>query len=291
MQDTVVVLGAGGFLGRYICREFSRQGTRVVGVGRTPPEPAEVSGFIQGNLLELELSGILRTEKPRWLINAAGGASVGQSFDEPHADWQKTVLVQARILEALRQSDAAAFYLFLSSAAVYGEPVRLPVTEDMPCRPISPYGMHKWQAELLQEEYTRFYGLRGAVLRIFSAYGEGLQRQVVYELSQKIRRAETQIEVYGTGEETRDFIHAADVARAVYCVAKAEATGVFNVASGRQTRIAELAQQLVDQLKPGLPISFTGEGKEGNPLRWQADVSKLRQLQFHCSCQLIGAGS
>jgi len=108
----------------------------------------------------------------------------------------------------------------------------------------------------------------------------------VYELSQKIRRAETQIEVYGTGEETRDFIHAADVARAVCCVAKTEATGVFNVASGRQTRIAELAQQLVDQFKPGLPICFSGEGKEGNPLRWQADVTKLRQLQFHC-CNLL----
>ena len=287
MQDAAVVLGAGGFLGRYICREFSRQGIRVVGVGRTQPELSKVSEFIQGNLLDLDLSAIIRAEQPRWLINAAGGASVGESFADPHADWQKTVFVQARVLEAIRQSDGDAFYIFLSSAAVYGEPTQLPVTEEMPCQPISPYGMHKWQAELPQEEYARFFGLRGAVLRIFSAYGEGLQRQVVYELSQKIQRAQRQIEVYGTGEETRDFVHAADVAQAIFLAAQAQSSGVFNVGSGRQTGIADLAQALVERLNPGLQIIFTSEEKEGNPRRWQADVTKLQQIGFRCTKTLL----
>ena len=288
MVEKVIVLGAGGFLGRYICREFVQRDYCVVGIGRTSPDRGEVSSFIRGDLLKLDLPAIFRLENSRWLINAAGGASVGDSFVTPHRDWQKTVLVQARVLEALRQSESEALYLFLSSAAVYGEPTRLPVKEEMSCQPISPYGMHKWQAELLQEEYVRFFGLRGAILRIFSAYGEGLKRQVVYELSQKILQAKTQLEVYGTGEESRDFIHAADVARAVYCVATAEAKGVFNVASGTQTRIADLAKILVAQLRPGLPIVFSGSGKVGNPLKWQADTSKLQVLQFFCNQSIIG---
>ena len=279
MQDTAVVLGAGGFLGRYICREFSRHGIRVIGIGRTAPAAGEVACFIPGELLAIELANIFATEKPRWVINAAGGASVGQSFTDPFADWQRTVQVQARVLEGLRTSQCNAFYLFLSSAAVYGEPGELPISEATPCKPISPYGMHKWQAEMLQEEYGRFWGLRGAVLRIFSAYGEGLTRQVVYDLSQKILQAESKLEVYGTGEETRDFIHATDVARAIFCIAQQEAEGIINVASGQQTRIADLARSLVDRLRPGLPIVFTGEEKAGNPRQWEADVARLRELQ------------
>lgn len=282
MQETAMVLGAGGFLGRYICREYLQAGHRVVGVGRSRSLPEETSDFVQGDLRELDLATLFAEEHPRWIINAAGGSSVGESFADPHGDWMKTVFVQARVLEALRQSEIDAFYIFLSSAAVYGEPTRLPIREEDPCKPISPYGMHKWQAEILQQEYGEHYGLRGATLRIFSAYGEGLRKQVVYELSQKIQQAATHLEVMGTGEETRDFIHAADVARAVNCIATKEAEGIYNVASGQQTSIAELARALVERQKPDLQIVFSGRKKTGNPIQWHADVTKLRQMQFCC---------
>lgn len=278
MCQTILVLGAGGFLGRYICREGQARGYRVVAVGRTPPAKSECNAFVQGDLLELNLLQLLREQAPAYLVNAAGASSVGQSFVEPYRDFQQNVEVQVKVLEGLRQYGKTCFYIFLSSAAVYGEPETLPVREDMSCRPISPYGFHKRQAELLQEEYVRFFGLKGAVLRIFSAYGEGLKRQVVYELTRKIKEAKEFLEVYGTGEETRDFIHASDVARIAYAIAEKKAEGVFNVASGKQTRIADLAQELVDELRPGLPIVFTGEGKEGNPLKWEANITKLREI-------------
>ena len=280
MQGIAIIFGAGGFLGRYICQQFLRQGNKVVGVGRTPPEAEELSRFIAGDILNMNLNSIFQELQPRWVINAAGGASVGKSFANPYEDWRQTVEVQAKILEAIRLCDSKPFYIFLSSAAVYGEPGYLPIRESAPCRPISPYGMHKWQAELLQEEYTQFYKIQGAILRIFSAFGEGLHKQVVYELCQKILQSDNQLEVYGTGEETRDFIHASDVAQAVYCVAEKKATGIINVASGEQTRIADLARMLVEQLRPNFPIKFTGEGKNGNPHRWQADVRLLKLLHL-----------
>lgn len=278
MEKTVLILGAGGFLGRYLCREGKKRGWRVIGVGRKVPAESNCDAFFQGDLLELDLQHLLREAAPACVIHAAGASSVSDSFLHPYRDFQQNVEVQAKMLEGIRQYGKNCFYVFLSSAAVYGEPETLPVREDMPCRPISSYGFHKRQAELLQEEYTRFFGLKGAVLRIFSAYGEGLERQVVYELTKKIQEAKDFLEVYGTGEETRDFIHASEVARIVYAIAEKKAEGVFNVASGKQTCIADLAQRLVNELRPGLPIVFTGEGKEGNPLKWEADITKLREI-------------
>ena len=278
MKKTVLILGAGGFLGRYLCREGKIRGWRVVGVGRKIPTDSECDDFLAEDLLELDLQRLLRKTSPECIINAAGASSVSDSFLNPYRDFQQNVEVQAKMLEGIRQYGKKCFYIFLSSAAVYGEPETLPVREDTSCRPISPYGVHKRQAEVLQEEYVRFFGLKGAALRIFSAYGEGLERQVVYELTKKIQEAKDFLEVYGTGEETRDFIHASEVARIVYAIAEKKAEGVFNVASGKQTRIADLAQRLVNELRPGLPIVFTGEGKEGNQLKWEADITRLSEI-------------
>ena len=281
MINTIVVLGAGGFLGRYICREFSLHGHRVVAVGHTSPAKDEAARFVRGDLLEMDLEAVFSEEKPRWVVNAAGTSSVSKSFEDPYKDWQQTVNLQARVLDGLKKYiPNNIYYVFLSSAAVYGEPQHLPISEDAPCCPISPYGMHKWQAELLQEGYGRFFGLKGAVLRIFSAYGEGLNRQVVYELKERIRQSEKQLVVYGTGAETRDFIHAIDVARAVYHISNKEASGIFNVASGHSTSIADLAKQLVMKIKPELSISFSGKGKTGDPVKWEADISRLCATGF-----------
>ena len=289
MQQTVMVFGAGGFLGSYICEEFRRHEYRVVGVGRHfPRKQLALAQFYQVDLLGADLEDLFHREKPDIVINAAGSSSVSQSFLQPYEDWRQNVHVQARILEAFRIAIPDSFYGFLSSAAVYGEPAKLPIDEETTCRPISPYGMHKRQAELLQEEYSQFYALQGAVLRIFSAYGEGLRKHVVYELTQKILLATDHLAVYGTGEETRHFIHAGDVARAVALVVQQKASGVYNVASGQQTSIGELAKLLVARLRPGLPIIFSGEGKAGNPLKWEADVSRLKRVGFVAAQNILG---
>src|SRR5438552_189686 len=79
-------------------------------------------------------------------------------------------------------------------------------------RRLSPYGYHKRQAELICEEFSRVYALPTAVARIFSAYGPGLRRQVVWDICEKAL-ATGKLELRGTGAESRDFIHAADIAR------------------------------------------------------------------------------
>lgn len=134
--------------------------------------------------------------------------------------------------------------------------------------------------EQLLEQAARFQGLQAVSLRIFSAYGPGLRRQVVWEACRQAVR-DGEIVLDGTGGETRDFLHAADVARAVRCTAENlfPRDGVILVASGREVSIQELAEQ-VARTAGTPPPRFRGNPRPGDPARWSADIQRLRALGF-----------
>jgi UDP-glucose 4-epimerase len=148
-------------------------------------------------------------------------------------------------------------------------------------QPLSPYGYHKRQCELLCEEFARIFGLQTASVRIFSAYGPGLRRQVVWDICHKILISR-ELKLHGTGRESRDFIHAADVARALgTIVEKAALEGeIYNLASGSEVSIAALADLLRKELDPSVEPIFSGTGRAGDPCNWRADVSRLAALGF-----------
>jgi UDP-glucose 4-epimerase len=184
-------------------------------------------------------------------------------------------------LNALRQNNPKSRFILLSSAAVYGNPQRLPITEEHPPNPISPYGFHKWMSELLCKEFYQVYRIPSASVRIFSAYGPGLRRQVIWDLCHKAL-TQPELRLQGTGQESRDFIHAAEVARAIYLLAgralcQAE---IYNLASGIETKIDTLAKMILNVLEVDIPISFDGIVPTGNPMNWRADLSCLSQLGF-----------
>ncbi|MGL4622519.1 MAG: NAD-dependent epimerase/dehydratase family protein, partial [Chroococcidiopsis sp.] len=172
-------------------------------------------------------------------------------------------------------------FIFLSSAAVYGNPQSLPVSESHSPLPVSPYGFHKWQCEQLCLEFTNIYGLPTASARIFSAYGPGLRRQVVWDIFQKIitQRSPT---LQGTGRESRDFIHAIDIAAALFVIATTGSMQgeVYNIGSGREVTIAELVSLVLDTLCYDCNPEFDGVVPIGVPLYWKADTTKLSALGF-----------
>jgi UDP-glucose 4-epimerase len=178
-------------------------------------------------------------------------------------------------------------FILLSSAAVYGNPKILPVTEDTPLKPISPYGYHKIICEQLVEEYHLLHGIPSAVIRIFSAYGGGLRKQVVYDLLQKFADPNnTEVEILGTGEETRDFIHALDVAKIVELIADKEACGTFNAASGHETSMRELADLISSCFTSSKKITYNGIRRQGDPVNWRANISRLSSIGFKPSLSL-----
>lgn len=289
-SKSLLVTGVAGFIGRYVARHLSEQGWSVIGIDNSPPENAPLSNLLAYHRLQLPdaaLNGLLQEHSPQVCIHCAGRASVGLSLTDPAADFQASPILTFEILNALRLKAPSCRFIFLSSAAVYGNPESLPVSETQPPAPVSPYGFHKLQCEQLCLEFAKVYGLPTASMRIFSAYGPGLRRQVVWDISRKVI-TQNSLSLQGTGNESRDFIHALDIARALSAVATcAPMEGeVYNLGSGREVAIAQLANMILDALESDCTPVFDGVVPAGTPLNWQADVSKLQALGFTASVPL-----
>jgi len=287
MPDRILVTGACGFLGFHICNYFGQRGHSIAAVDRksVPSEMADLyPNLWKSSVISLpddRFIDLINDFQPALLIHCAGSASVPYSMQEPYDDFQQSVAVTAFILDALRKHLPSCHFIFLSSAAVYGNPEKLPVTEETPCKPISPYGYHKYMCEMLCNEYNSIYNIKISILRIFSAYGERLRKQVIFDLCKKfVDPSSNTIEVYGTGNETRDFIHALDIARAIEYIYHEGASGTFNVASGIQTSVKAIVELIKNALSSNKNIVYNGIVRPGDPLYWQADISKLSALGF-----------
>jgi UDP-glucose 4-epimerase len=293
MPERILVTGAGGFLGSHICNYFGQQGHDIAAVDRVsvPSDMAHLypnlRSFYSMDLPDDTFVSVIGEFQPDLLIHCAGSASVPYSMQAPYDDFQHSAGLTAFILEAVRKYAPSCHFIFLSSAAVYGNPQKLPVSEEAPCKPISPYGYHKYICEMLCQEYDSIYHIKSSALRIFSAYGERLRKQVIFDLCGKFSDPATvKVEVYGTGKETRDFIHATDIAKSVDYIHNAGASGVFNVAAGIQTPVGEVVEMIKNCFGSNKEIVYSGSVRPGDPLYWQADISKLVSLGFRRGVRL-----
>jgi UDP-glucose 4-epimerase len=289
-MKTVLVTGVSGFLGQYVARHFDSLGWRVIGVDRgIAPADVRVSlrAYHRWNLPDVRFGDLLRESTPRLLVHCAGPSSVVESFAHPERDFADGPALVFEILSQLRVCSPRTQFMFLSSAAVYGNPASLPVSESAKLLPISPYATHKMQCESLCAEFAKDVALRTASVRIFSAYGAGLRRQVIWDILQKAMTLDHVI-LQGTGAESRDFIHAMDVARAIERVSNAGnfIGEAYNLASGREVTIAELAEQVIYHLGFDVRVRFDGILPPGIPRNWCGDVRKLMALGFTPSMSL-----
>ena len=278
-----IIIGAAGFLGRHLSGYCSSRGIEVIGVDVVPceDEPA-FKEYYRVDAAEMDIGPILEKWAPYCLVNMAGNSTVRQSFLDPAGDFRNGPRLFQKILEAVRISSPETRVLFLSSAAVYGQPLSLPIREDMPLHPISSYGYGKVMSEILAKEYSSIYGLKTAVLRVFSAYGAGLKKQILWDLCTKCRNG-GQIMLNGSGNESRDFIHVEDICQAALLIAGHDPLNAqpFNVASGDEVSIRDLASCVLRSY--GLSevgLVFSGESVKGDPANWRADISRLEELGF-----------
>ena len=286
-KNHILLTGAPGFLGNDIATYFHNNGYEIIGIDRNEPLQKQIFPFKKVSLPSKNFDEILKQYSPHVIIHAAGTASVHFSMENPYEDFRGSVDIYANVLDSVRKIIPQCKVFFLSSAAVYGNPQSLPIKEDHPLHPISAYGFHKLMAEELSREYHNLYGLQVANIRIFSAYGERLRKQVIFEMTQKFF-SDLPVILFGTGNESRDFIHSLDIARAIKIIIGCGdfANGTYNLASGIETRINELAGKVSKYTNNNYPIAFDGKGRSGDPYRWQADISKLRKLGFIPSLSL-----
>ena len=212
-------------------------------------------------------------------INASGSANVAFSMEHPFLDFQSNVKNVFQLLNSFLKHNPNCKIINLSSAAVYGNPQKLPVVETDYKMPMSPYGFHKQMTELLMTEFSTIYQLRCCSVRIFSAYGPGLKKQLFWDIYQKSKNSDT-ITLFGTGKETRDFIFVEDVMKALEMIIEnADFKGeIYNLGCGEETTINQAAQQFIDVINPSLKLEFNNQVKEGDPTRWCADIDRLKAL-------------
>lgn len=290
----ILITGSRGFVGGSVGRYAVQAGHTALGIGRaTQAEVSWPGAYVSADIVSSDLSGVIRDFAPDVLLHAAGTASVGASLVAPLDDLRAALLTWANTLESVRRSGLRPLLLYASSAAVYGNLTELPVREDAPARPISPYGFHKAACELLAHEYAECFDLNVVVCRLFSLFGAAQRRLLVWELYRQFANttaADPVVWLEGTGTETRDYLHIADVSAALLEVAAAglaePATKrgrclVLNVASGEETSVLELAARIGALVAPEREIRCRGIERPGDPRAWRADISRLRALAPH----------
>ena len=179
----ILIIGSKGFIGSHCVDYFAVKGFEVF--------QADVNVSLESNYYPIEqqnsdFSLPFREHQFDVCINASGSAHVGFSFENPSKDFELNVVNVQKILVAIRDYNSNCKFINFSSAAVYGNPQILPITENSKCKPLSPYGFHKLQSELLLTEYHKFFGLKTCNLRVFSAYGPRLKKQLFWDLYQKV---------------------------------------------------------------------------------------------------------
>ncbi|MDX1903171.1 MAG: SDR family oxidoreductase [Thermonemataceae bacterium] len=275
----ILIIGSKGFIGQHCVNFFSEKKHDVWTADIL--EELQQSQYFQISGAQTDFNFIFKQENFDICINAAGSANVAFSFESPEIDFELNVSNVHKLLVAIRKYNPTCRFINFSSAAVYGNPLRLPISEDFATKPLSPYGFHKLQSEYLLTEYHKFFGLNTCSLRVFSAYGEGLKKQLFWDLYQKAQKND-KIELFGTGEETRDFIHIRDLVDVVnLLIQNANFEGdIFNVASGKEIKIAEAVKIFFDIYAPEKNYVFSGIRKIGDPNNWRADISAIQSMGF-----------
>jgi UDP-glucose 4-epimerase len=280
------VTGAGGFVGRHVVSALAGAGWRTAAFGpRTPPRDDGLgllgaSAWFTGPVSRTGLAAAAEAMGPPALaFHAAGGASVGASLADPDADFAKTVGSLREMLAFLADAAADAKLVYPSSAAVYGSGAAGPIPETAALAPISPYGEHKLEAERLIAEAE----LDAVIIRFFSVYGPGLRKQLPWELAGRLAGPEPVIQLQGTGEEARDFLHVDDAVRLVGLAAglpRAEAPVILNGGTGEAVTVRRMAETLRLAMGSAKPVGFSGQARAGDPASLVADIGRARALGF-----------
>jgi len=279
----ILVTGCAGFVGGSVASFASAHGWQVLGLARSAQPAWKMSGeYLSVDVATSRLGPVIEDFAPEVIFHGAGSASVGRSLQSPLDDLKASVLTFANLLEGVREAKSNALIVFPSSAAVYGNPPALPVTEDSPLNPISPYGFHKLACELLAREFHVCYGFSILAVRLFSVFGREQRRLLLWELVQRALSGDSHLTIHGTGRETRDYLPIGECMDRIFRLIKNPALrGHFtavNLAGGMETSVNELAGEVLSALGISKPLQAAAASPAGDPVRWRADTTLLRDL-------------
>jgi nucleoside-diphosphate-sugar epimerase len=260
---TLLVTGAGGFIGSTLVRLLAQRGATVRAVDAAPRArrrrgPRSVT-TARGDVTKLSAIAAL-ADGVDAVVHLAGPASVTASFEASRRYVRTHVLGTATVLEACRRHGIRRF-VYISSAEVYGRPAAHRVGEDAALEPRSPYAAAKVGAEKLVEVFATTFGLEAVVLRPFAIYGPGISAEsLIGTIIRQTRRGDAA--VLRDLRPVRDFCYVEDLADAIAraCTAPLAGFTVLNVGTGRGTSVADVARAIVRLRDRPIAVTANGNG-------------------------------
>ena len=251
---SVLVTGGAGFIGSCVVDRLVADGHEVLVLDDlSTGSEANLAEAMESGLVRLEVydvrdpatTDLIAGESPEVVLHLAAQADVQASIDDPVHDAEVNVLGTVRVLEGARLGGARKVVFAASGGTLYGDPDpgRLPLTEDEPHAPVSPYGLSKMAAGCYLSAYGALHGLAGTSLALANVYGPRQdphgEAGVVAIFANRLLAAEP-CTVFGDGDQTRDFVHVADVAEA-FLAAMHRADGLLlNIGTGIETSVNDL---------------------------------------------------
>lgn len=300
-SKTILVVGGAGYIGSHMVKQLCRSGAKVVALDNlstghrdaVSPHAELVVGSASDGRLLTELFSRYRFDA---VMHFASFIQVGESVLDPAKYYSNNVAATLTLLDAMRAAGVLRF-IFSSTAAVYGEPVYVPIDEAHPKNPINPYGRSKWMVEQVLDDYDRAYGLKAVCLRYFNAAGadpEGElgerhqpETHLIPLVLQAASRRREAIAVFGTDYDTpdgtciRDYVHVTDLCDAhalalEYLLAGGESAR-FNLGNGQGFSVQEVIDTASRVTGKKIPVRYEAR-RPGDPARLVADSRKAKEV-------------
>ena len=286
MAATALVTGGAGFIGSHIVEALVSEGYKVrvfdslIKGKMSSIQPLIDEGrvkFIEGDVRSRD--AVDKAMQGTEYVYHTAGVHIKRSVESPEEMIEANIKGSYNVFKSALDHGVKRV-VFSSSSSIYGDPKKLPMSEEDPAEPVEPYGASKWMAEQLLVHLSK-QGLQYNALRYFNVYGErqaahAFYTTVINNFIKRILNGQPPV-IDGAGTQSMDFTHVTDVAQANLRAMTSEAHNeVFNVGTGVSTTINDLAHILIDALKVNIQPEFSG--RPSLVSRRQADITKARNL-------------
>lgn len=309
----ILIVGGAGYIGSHVNKELNKRGYDTIVYDNLiygHKEAVKWGMFEYGDLRDTtKLEEVFNKYDIEAVFHFAAFAYVGESVTNPSKYYNNNVAATINLLDAMVRHNVK-YFVFSSTCATYGQPDKMPITEDMPQKPINPYGASKLMVERILEDYETAYGLHSVCLRYFNAAGDDPDGEIGEShtpethiipliLDAALGKRES-IKVFGTDYDTkdgsciRDYIHVLDLAdahiRALEYMKKENISNRFNLGTSNGTSVIEMVEAAkkitgVDfkvvyaERRPGDPAELVGDYKKANELLgWEPEYSDIETI-------------
>tara|TARA_A100001037_G_scaffold82576_1_gene74581 strand:+ start:7876 stop:8805 length:930 start_codon:yes stop_codon:yes gene_type:complete len=282
-ENTALVTGGAGFIGSHLVDQLLDSGFRVVVVDNlSSGQLRNINSncvFMHGDITGDSLDSVFEKEKPGLVFHLAAQSSVAISSEKPILDASTNILGTLRVAQNCAKHGVKKLIYSSTGGAIYGEPPELPVDEATSPRPISNYGVSKYQGEQFIELYHKLHNLNYCILRYANVYGprqDGNGEAGVIPIFASLMQNGKQPTIFGTGEQKRDFVSVHDVVRANMLAITKGGNSVYNIGSSTMYSVNRIYQLIQEHLEFEQE-ALSGAPRPGDVFEISLDYSKAKR--------------